>query len=76
MTVWMLCVRRLPGDRHADQRYHVRCRVGQRVEAVGEDRDRAGVIPQRDLRERDEKVEKENAVEDAGDFGIAVCHTA
>ena len=46
MAVRMVGVRRPARDRDADQRDDVRRRVGQRVEAVGEDRDRAGVVAQ------------------------------
>ena len=40
------------------------------MEPVGDDADRAGRIPERELRERDRQVEDENANEDAVDRGV------
>ena len=41
--------------------------VGERVEAVGQDADRAAGVPERDLRDRDGDVEEEDASDHAGD---------
>ena len=41
VTIRMVIVRGLAGDAHADQRHDVRCRVGEGVEAVRPDADRA-----------------------------------
>ena len=65
MAVRMVGVRRAPRGRHADERDDVRGRVGQGVEAVGEDRDRAGRVAERDLGDGDGEVEEEDAPEDA-----------
>ena len=62
------CVRRPLRDRDADERDDVGRRVGERVKAVGQDRDRAGGIAEGDLDDGDGEVEDENAVEDADDL--------
>ena len=72
MAVRMIRVRRLPRDLHADERDDVRRGVGERVEAVGEHADRAGHEPERDLGDRDDQIEDEDAEENAGDGGVAV----
>ena len=72
MAVRMVRVRRPPRRRHADERDDVRGRVGQRVEAVGEDRDRAGRVAERDLRDRDREIDPQDAVEDRDDFAVSV----
>ena len=61
MAVGMVRVGRLARDAHADQRDDVRGAVGEGMKAVGEDADRAGQQAQRDLGDRDDEVENEDA---------------
>jgi hypothetical protein len=72
MAVGMIDVRRLAGRMDADEADDVRRAVGERVEAVGQDADRAAGIAERDLRSRDGEVEEENADENRRDFGVAL----
>ena len=65
MAIRMVLVGRLPGRTKADDAHHVRGRVRQRMEAVGDDADRTGGVPEHQLRDRDRQVEDENADEDA-----------
>ena len=68
MTVRMVLVRRTPRDGNADERDDVGGRIGQRMKAVGEDRDGARRVSEADLDERDGEVEDEDAIEDADDL--------
>ena len=63
------CVRSAgrPRDAHRDEREHVGARVGERVEAVGGDADRAGPVAEHDLGPRDGEVEHQDVPENAGD---------
>jgi hypothetical protein len=63
---WALC------GGYTDQRHHIGGCVGKRMKSVGEDRDGAGKVPKRDLRERDNQIESEDAPEDAGDGTVAI----
>ena len=67
----MVLVGRLPRDRTPTSADDVRGGVGERVEAVGEDADRAGDVAERDLRDRDGEIQEEDADEDADD-GVTV----
>ena len=71
MAVGVVGVRRPPGDRDADQADDVRRRVGERVEAVGDDRHGPRVGAEDDLGDGDGEVEEEDLVEDAGDLVVA-----
>jgi hypothetical protein len=42
------------------------------MKTVREDRDRPGEITQRDLRDRNDEVQDENAAEDADDVGVPI----
>jgi hypothetical protein len=42
------------------------------VKAVGQNRDRAGKIPERDLGDRDDQIECEDAAENADDGSVAI----
>src|SRR5215510_9688532 len=46
--------------------------MGQRVEAVGDDRHFARVVSERNLGGCDNEIETKDLIEDFGDFGIAV----
>ena len=73
MPVRMVVVGRLAGDAHADQGGDVRARIGEGVEAVGENADRPAVIPVHQLGRRDDDVQDEDLEEDAGD-GLVASH--
>src|SRR5688572_3514850 len=72
MAVRMVSIRRTLRRRDADERDDVGCGVGERVKAVGEDRDRARRVAKRDLGDRDGQIEEENAPEDARDLRVAI----
>ncbi len=65
MAVGMVVVGRLARRAHGDDGHDVRRAVGQRVEAVRNDADRAGRVAERQLGDRDREVEREDAYEDA-----------
>ena len=65
MTVGVIFVRRLARGAHGDDAHDVRGAVGQRVEAVGDDAERAGRVAKPEFGARDGDVEDENAREDA-----------
>jgi hypothetical protein len=62
----------LAGDPHADERDDVGGGVGERVEAVGEDRHRAGAPAEDDLGDGDGEVEEEDADQDRVDLAVPV----
>ena len=65
MAVGMVFVGRPLGRLDADQPDDVRGRVGERVETVGQDADRAAGVSERDLRQRDAEVEEQDFQQDA-----------
>ena len=72
VAVRMILVGRLARRVHADQAGDVRRRVGQRVEAVGQDADRAAGVAERDLRDRHGQIEQQDANEHARDRRVPV----
>src|SRR5262249_28729011 len=71
MAVRMVFISRPLRRADADERDDVRRGVGQRMETVGEDRNRSRPVAESDLSERDEKVEDENASENADNELVA-----
>src|SRR6266511_1244384 len=72
MSVRVIDVWRTTRDLHANQPDDVRHGVGERVKAVGQHADRSGDVPEGDFRDGDDEIEKEDAVEDAGDGRVAI----
>ena len=72
MPVGMVFVSRPLRGRHADERDDVRRGIGERVKTVRENRDCAGKISERDLGDRNEQIEGENAAENADDRTVAI----
>ena len=65
VPVGMILVGRPARGAHADEADDVRRRVGQRMEAVGEDADGAAGVAEGDLRDRDGQIQDQHAHEDA-----------
>ena len=55
MAVRVVAIWRPPRHRHADERHNVRPGIGQRVEPVRDDRDRARRIAEDDFGDRDQR---------------------
>ena len=71
MPVRMIRVGRPPRRPDAHQPDGVRRRVGQRVEAVGQNADRPARVAERNLRDGDRDVQEQNADEDSRDRGVS-----
>ncbi len=72
MAVRVVFVRRTPGDADGNQRNDIGRGVGEGMEAVGEDGDRAGGDAERNLGNCDGQIEEQDAVENGGDRSIPV----
>ena len=68
----MIGIRRLPRNPHADHGHDVRGAVGQRVEAVRQDADRASRRTQGELGNRDDEIEDEDPRQHAGHGSVAI----
>ena len=74
MAVRVILVGWLAGDTHPNERRDVGERIGQRVEPVRDDADRAGDVAEHELGGGDSEVEKEDFDENGRDGLVAIPH--
>jgi hypothetical protein len=73
VAVWMILVGRLARGTQPEHPNDIRRGVGERMESVRDDADRAGRVAEHELGHRDRQVQNENANQDAIDRGVAGC---